>query len=1801
MKHRSSFLFNILSLIGLLGNAIPALSQVPTVQDCNGAIPVCQSTYFQANSFSGTGNYPNEINPLLSCLGGEINSVWYTFTVQTAGTLCFSITPNSPTDDYDWALFNLTNANCSDIATNAALQVRCNFDVGGLPPGGVTGATGLAGAGQAPCLNVIPGQTFTLNISNFSASQFGYTLQFTGSAAIFDNIPPTIKPIAAITACGADSLVITFSENVLCSTVSTDDFILTDPNGNNVQFFGITGSVCASGGNQENTYVLRLATALTVQGNYTLSHVGIAGFIFDLCGNGTSPTSLIIPVSFPLVSAGTGTFVERCSTDAPFNLATLLSGVPTAGGTWKDVGTNAVVSSTFTPGVSLPGQYRYVVGTAPCPTDSATVTVQVYDPPQAGTGTTVAICTAEPPFGLFPLLTNADPGGFWTDPSGNPFGGAFTPGTDPAGIYVYNLNGLGPCPNDTAQVQVLVSPKPVFGISLVQASCPPAFLENVTITPTAPGGPYSLEIVGIGANLPLSNSLPAGNYQFIVTAGNGCSDTLPVSFASPQPVDLLIDSLRNPGCSQPNAGLIFTQVSGGSGSFQYFLNGAGPLASGNFTGLSQGPYEVIAQDVNGCRDTVNATLAISTNLAVSVLSFTQPSCNGALDGTLQLAGSGGTAPYSFSLDGFNFFPNNSFTGIPAGMVYLYVVDALGCTAEDSFLLSEPAPLNITLSGTTNPDCFGNANGTVTLAGSGGTLPYQYSLDGVNYQVSNTFSALSTGSYQLSITDTNGCSFSTPYTLTTTTGFYAALSGSLSPTCAGDMDGEIDGQGFGGTAPYSYSLDGINYSPINFFTGLAAGNYTLYVRDAANCLVIIPVSLSQTPGFTLGATGVTQVTCNGAADGSFTLIATGSIGPYQYSIDGGLNFQSSGFFTGLSGGSYPGVAMDGNGCAQQLTVIVNEPNALNLFPLSVLQVACNGSLSGSFGLEAVGGTPPYVFSVNNSPLSSNFQFPGLGAGSYQAVVVDGSGCSDTLNVSITQPAPVTVTAQFTQPFCFGDSNGTVTLRAQGGTQPYYYQDFGGNYLADSVATGLPAGSFTFIAEDDNGCTDTLTINLTQPSRVVGAVDTLIPVSCFKLLDGQIELTASGGAPGYQYAFLGNSPGVDSVFTNLGAGIYSWLITDSRGCIDTLVTNVTEPAAISVFSDSLANPKCAGDLNGLVRLGATGGNTPYQYQQGIGPLIAPGLFQGLASGNYTFFVVDAKGCTDTLSLGLTDPSAVVLTVDSTADIACFGNQTGSIYLSATGGAGNYTFRVDSANVNMTGSFELLGASTYFVSAQDQNGCSAFDTVKLRQAPRLLIFVDSLKPLICAGQSDAYLRVRATGGTGSHQFAINNSGFAFDSVFTPLGAGSYSILVLDSIGCLEDISFTLSEPEILELRDTVKAVSCFGFANGSIRVTANGGKRPYQYSLNQAPSVASGFFTGLDTGWYQVFVTDSLGCTIQTDSLQITQPEPLLIAATGTDVLCAGGNEGFISTQTTGGTPVYHWDWTTGDTTANISNLKVGDYRVIVRDANDCLDTATVTLTEPAPLVLSLISKIDAFCTFPNGSAAVTLEGGTGPVFDVSWNAIPPKNGLAVDSLLPGKYLVLATDSYGCTDTLTVTIGDEPPAQAAFTSTPLGIDPISISDATIQFTNQSTGAVSFLWSFGDGTGVSEFPDPAYTYSEIGEYLVILAAFNRYQDCPTFDTLLISIVPDGKIFIPNAFTPNGDGKNDLFRIVNEGLTSYQLAVFDRWGKSIFLTENSQEGWDGHFPDGQDAPEGVYTFVVKATLTTGETLKRGGTITLIR
>lgn len=354
-------------------------------QDCISAIPICANNYTQTQSYIGEGNNPNEITPAISCLPfGEINDVWYIFTVQSAGNLCFAITPLVGTDDYDWAVYNLTNNSCADIATNPLLQVSCNNALN-IGCGGVTGPTGNTVGPCGPmnnaCIPVAAGQTYVINVSNTTGGGGGYNIDFSQSTAIiFDNVPPGIAGITAQGCGSTDTLNVEFSENVLCSSIQPGDFTITGPGGPYV-VTSVSNPNCAAGGSSGISYQLSIAPPITNTGTFNFA---VTGAISDNCGNTVAPNTNqnFVISTFTVIASASPTFICAGQTT---QLSTNLSGTLGYTYTWTSplspvpinggiITVNPPVTTTYTVSVANTTgceiQDQVTVNVSPIPSSS---------------------------------------------------------------------------------------------------------------------------------------------------------------------------------------------------------------------------------------------------------------------------------------------------------------------------------------------------------------------------------------------------------------------------------------------------------------------------------------------------------------------------------------------------------------------------------------------------------------------------------------------------------------------------------------------------------------------------------------------------------------------------------------------------------------------------------------------------------------------------------------------------------------------------------------------------------------------------------------------------------------------------------------------------------------------------------------------------------------------------------------------------------------------------------------------------------------------------------------------------------------------------------------------------------------------------------------------------------------------------------------------------------------------------------------------------------------------------------------
>lgn len=378
----------------------------------------------------------------------------------------------------------------------------------------------------------------------------------------------------------------------------------------------------------------------------------------------------------------------------------------------------------------------------------------------------------------------------------------------------------------------------------------------------------------------------------------------------------------------------------------------------------------------------------------------------------------------------------------------------------------PAPGQISATIAPQQSTCGQANGSVSITASGGTGSLTFSSDNVNFGSSSSFTGLSAGNYTFYVQDQGGCSVSLPVQITDLSTL-SATADSIPALCNGSSDGSISVMATGGTQPYSYIIG--TGSPQNnaTFSNLAAGNYTLTITDAQGCQVILNEIVTEPSAIQLVEVSTINTTCN-LPNGGLEVTATGGISPYLYSINNFASSQSSGQFVNISALTYTVEVQDGNGCSNQINVVVNGDNSVIAIPGNSNPTSCNGSSDGQLSVFTFGGPAPYQFSINNAPFGIDSVFTNLTAGSYLIAVEDANGCQDTITMLVSEPTPLVANAGTPVTVCIGE-NVTLIANASGGTAPYSFTWNGVNlnpltYISNSTQTEQ------LVVTDANGCTN-----------------------------------------------------------------------------------------------------------------------------------------------------------------------------------------------------------------------------------------------------------------------------------------------------------------------------------------------------------------------------------------------------------------------------------------------------------------------------------------------------------------------------------------------------------------------------------------------------------------------------------------------------------------------------------------------------------------------------------------------------------
>ncbi|HRJ39682.1 MAG TPA: gliding motility-associated C-terminal domain-containing protein, partial [Flavobacteriales bacterium] len=1359
------------------------------------------------------------------------------------------------------------------------------------------------------------------------------------------------------------------------------------------------------------------------------------------------------------------------------------------------------------------------------------------------------------------------------------------------------------------------------------------------VTPSGGAGNYNLTWLFDGSTNNCANGLFAGTYIVAIVDGNLCTDTAFVQVIDQAGPDAAIVSQTNVSCFGLSDGSATVGMVGGTGTFtvQWDSN-TGNQTTPTATNLAAGAYAVEITDAVGC---VASTYVIITeaNALVYIPTSVNPSCFSYCDGSISFAATGGTPPFNYDWRNnanAQIGTGTSVTGLCQGNYILIFSDANGCTNIIPYSLVQPAQVTGTTS-FTNVTCFNACNGSASVVPVSGVGPFSYQWNSTPAQTTSTASNLCAGAYTVVLSDNNGCTNTYNYNITQPTQLTTAITLSGNVNCAGACNGFAQANAAGGTAPYSFSWTNGNNSQVN--TNMCAGTYVVTVTDANGCTATATVTISEPAPLLANLTSVPN-SCYQSCDGSINATVTGGVAPYQLQWFDPM-FSTTNAVNNLCAGNYPINVTDANGCLFTGSVAVTQPTILDFSAAISNNAFCNQN-NGSICVSVIGGVPPYTYQYND-PAGQNTQCAfNLFSGCYSVQITDGNGCvKDSLLCIIDIPAPGLSIANTTDVTCNGFSDGTIDVLVTGGTAPFTYTwiNSSGTPLpgqgTSNATTGLPGGTFGLIVVDSASCVSAITEFIFEPNILFSAVTSQTIPSCFNYCDGTATVSTSGGTAPYSYLWDSGVSFTNALNNGLCQGTHNVVVTDANGCVANATTTMGQPTPLVVSNAALTNVTCFGFCNGYIDLAVSGATPPYFYNWtggvSTGPTAAP-----LCPGSYGVIITDVNGCIVAGNNIITEPLPLngnIIAGNSTCSDC---NAVASINMS--GGTQPYTYSwingLSPTDITNTG----LCAGNTGVTVTDNNGCLFSTTGTVIDLPSPQVTSTSFTEPSCSGFNNGTATVASTGGTAPINYSWNTSPVQNTQTAINLTSGNYCVTVSDVNNCSVTSCLTVTQPQPLQAFGDFDVTICYGDST-QLWAAGAGGVQPYTYNWQSPGFNGSGpiLVNPLSTTTYCFTVTDDRGCVTPPECITIIVNPPLEVDLTPSQTICSGAPTTLNAQATGGNGGPYNFVWTDefgtsytptqfGNNSSITVNPTVPTWYYVVLDDGCSIPYIDSVLLSINPLPIAFLNAVDtAGCSPFTAQFILNTDIGTNFSYDFDCDGVADYVGNVANATYtyttPGSYdvCVVVTSAAGCTTAISQTqmIDVFPVPEADFLTTPTST---SILSPSIAMTDQSQGSpVLYSWNFGDGNTITGLPggivpdnthggntigtivDPIHMYTDTGYFDITLTITNQYG-CIDQATYQVYIEGDYIIFMPNTFTPNGDGKNDVFIPVGVmfGSEGYELMIFNRWGELLFESRNADTGWDGTH-QGVLCKQDVYVWKVKAVDHNGITHDYIGHITLLR
>lgn len=583
----------------------------------------------------------------------------------------------------------------------------------------------------------------------------------------------------------------------------------------------------------------------------------------------------------------------------------------------------------------------------------------------------------------------------------------------------------------------------------------------------------------------------------------------------------------------------------------------------------------------------------------------------------------------------------------------------------------------------------------------------------------------------------------------------------------------------------------------------------------------------------------------------------------------------------------------------------------------------------------------------------------------------------------------------------------------------------------------------------------------------------------------------------------------------------------------------------------------------------------------------------NGSYTCVVTNncPSGTATSNAAVLTVVDQPVISFSDIIDEDC-GSANGSVTVNATGGNGSFTYLWNTTPQQNTQTINNLQAGSYIVTVSSA-GCSSIDTVIINNTGGATVTISSTDEH--CGKGDATATANASGGSGNYTYIWSTNPPQTDQTALNLSEGSYFVTVSDgSCNAIANVTINNIQGPKIDSIINFKNESC-SKANATAQVSVSGGTLPYAYLWSTTPPQQSAILTGVQAGKYFITITDSQNCSVVDSVIFTNSPAPVLTLVSKTDDQC-GKNEGSISVSVSSGSPPYSYKWNVNPAldSATINNLSKGIYTVTVTDSVGC----TAILTDSIINIVSFsvfIRALDAHCNQSNGSAFVE-HNPNDSLLNYKWSSNSLINNDTLLNIQPGDHYVVVSDTL-CSDTLFFSINSQSGPTADFVINP---EILSLTNGLAYLNDASTGAVKWQWKVKDAV-ISNRPNTTFVVTEPGEYLITLIITDGYG-CTDSISKILTVKEDFYFYIPNSFTPNGNGNNDKFIPITiyDMVENYRIDIFNRWGQELYSSTDITEGWDGT-AEGKLVPAGVYSYRITFKEAKGKKRQYIGSIILFR